>query len=312
MKTVKVRVPATSANLGPGFDVLGMALNLYNEFTFCLRTQSAGAGLCISKTGEGSEDIPSDERNLVYRAFKTVLTRTGGRVPPLEIGINNRIPLSRGLGSSATAIIGGILGANTLFGNPLSESEILILATQIEGHPDNVTPAFSGGITVTMGQAGAGFRYQKIDPPRDLIAIVLVPDYTLDTRAAREVLPEEVPFKDAVFNIGRVASLVAALTMNRVDLIAHTCADRMHEPYREHLVAGFKAVREAGLRAGALAVCLSGAGPSIIALVNRRRSDVGNIAGAMKQALAVNSSTDARALVLRPEPAGARVEVAGY
>ncbi|HHW44215.1 MAG TPA: homoserine kinase, partial [Desulfotomaculum sp.] len=234
---VRVQVPATTANMGPGFDCLGMALKLYNTVEM-VRT---GAGLSIEVHGEGAFDIARDESNVVYRAalrlFKQVNCDPGG----LRIRLINNIPVARGLGSSASAIVGGLIAANILAGSRLSHRELLSLAAAVEGHPDNVAPAMLGGIIISTLVEGE-VRYLKIDPPPGLKVAVAIPDFPLSTRSAREVLPQQVSMADAVFNLGRVALLVAAMQQGRLEFLSTAMEDRLHQPYRSTLVPGMKKV----------------------------------------------------------------------
>ena len=297
LKMVRVQVPATTANMGPGFDCLGMALKLYNTVEM-VRT---GAGLSIEVHGEGAFDIARDESNVVYRAalrlFKQVNCDPGG----LRIRLINNIPVARGLGSSASAIVGGLIAANILAGSRLSHRELLSLAAAVEGHPDNVAPAMLGGIIISTLVEGE-VRYLKIDPPPGLKVAVAIPDFPLSTRSAREVLPQQVSMADAVFNLGRVALLVAAMQQGRLEFLSTAMEDRLHQPYRSTLVPGMKKVLAAARLAGARGVCLSGAGPTLIAFAD---SNLELIARVMKDTF-LESGIKARALVLEPSPVGAR------
>ncbi|MDK2888877.1 MAG: homoserine kinase [Thermoanaerobacter sp.] len=294
---VRVQVPATTANLGPGFDCLGMALKFYN----IIEMAQVSSGLSIEVHGEGVQDITRDESNIVYRAAMHLFKQVGFVPAGLRIRLLNNIPVARGLGSSASAIVGGLVAANVLSGNKLSPRELLTMASQLEGHPDNVAPALLGGVIISAIVEGE-VRYVKIDPPPGLKVVVVIPDFQLSTRAAREVLPQHVSLGDAVFNLGRAALLVAALQQGRLDLLATAMEDRLHQPYRASLVPGMKKVLAAARLAGARGVCLSGAGPSIIALAD---SNMELIARVMKDTFR-ESGIPARALVLEPSSIGAR------
>ncbi len=294
---VRVQVPATTANLGPGFDCLGMALKFYN----IVEMVRLASGLVIEVHGEGVQDIARDESNVVYRAAMYLFKQVGFDPGGLRIRLINNIPVARGLGSSASAIVGGLVAANILSGNRLSYRELLTMASQLEGHPDNVAPALLGGIVISTMVEGE-VRYVKIDPPAGLKAAVVIPDFHLTTRAAREVLPQHVSLTDAVFNLGRVALLVAALQQGKLDLLATAMEDRLHQPYRASLVPGMKKVLAAARLAGARGVCLSGAGPTLIAFAD---NNLELIARVMKDTLR-ESGIKARALVLEPSPVGAR------
>ena len=260
---ITVRVPATSANLGPGFDALGLALRLHNTLTIGLASSPE-----IEIEGEGEETLPRDPSHLAYRAAMAVVARaeeTPGTPPvrALRLTQRNAIPLGRGLGSSAAAIVGGAAAANALLGSPLDRQALLDLAAEMEGHPDNVAPALVGGLVVCTRTA-AGVRWMRLAPP-SLRVVIAVPDYAVSTEEARRRLPARVPFPDAVFNVTRTALLVAALTGGRPDLLDEATQDRLHQPYREHLVPGLNEVFQAARLAGAYGAALSGSGPAVIA-----------------------------------------------
>jgi homoserine kinase len=261
--TVTVRVPATSANLGPGFDALGLALRLHN--TLVIEPASSPE---IEIEGEGEQTLPRDASHLAYRAAVAVAARAEetGSAPTVQafrVKQHNTIPLARGMGSSAAAIVGGAVAANALLGYPLDQQALLDLATEMEGHPDNVAPALLGGLVVCTRTA-TGVRWMRLAPP-SLKVVLAVPDYPVSTEEARRRLPAHVPFTDAVFNITRTALLVAALTGGRPDLLDEATQDRLHQPYREHLVPGLNEVFSAARRAGAYGVALSGSGPAVLA-----------------------------------------------
>jgi homoserine kinase len=265
---ITVRVPATSGNLGPGFDVLGLALRLHNTLTL-ERAETAE----IEILGEGAATLPRDPSHLAYRAALAVAAQSGraGRAPEVRafrLRQHNRIPLARGLGSSAAAIVGGVVAANALLGKPLDPQALLDLATELEGHPDNVAPALLGGL-VACAKTSQGVRWLRLTPA-PLRIVAAVPDYPVSTEDARRLLPDRVPFADAVFNVGRTALLVGALAGGRTDLLSDATQDRLHQPYRERLVPGLRQVFAAALRAGAYGVMLSGSGPSVLALGDAR------------------------------------------
>jgi homoserine kinase len=260
---IRVRVPATSSNLGPGFDALGIALRLYNTLTL-----EASDRPEIDVRGEGQETLPRDPTHLAYQAAIAVVERIGTRGPSprpraFRLSQHNRIPLARGLGSSAAAILGGAAAANALLGGPLDSQALLDLATDMEGHPDNVAPALLSGM-VACARSADGVRWMKLSPP-PLAAVLAVPDFTVSTGEARRLLPSQVPFADAVFNVTHTALLVAALTGGRTDLLGEATQDRLHQPYRARLIPGLAEVFEAARRAGAHGVALSGSGPSVLA-----------------------------------------------
>ncbi|MDP2211304.1 MAG: homoserine kinase [Candidatus Aquicultor sp.] len=263
---VQAIVPATTANLGPGFDVLGLALNLYNTFTL----SEIESGLVVEASGNGAERLSKDENNLAYIAAKRLFDETGHSVGGLRIGIDMGVPLGRGLGSSSTAIVGGLAAANELCGGQLSRQDIFALATEIEGHPDNVGPAIFGGFTICYARQEA-VHAVSLKPSNNIKPVVLIPSSMLETKKARSVLPESVAMADAVFNIGRSSILVAALLEGRPDMLRDAMEDRLHQPYRAPLVPGMDLVIEALSSYSDIGVALSGAGPSILCLVARSK-----------------------------------------
>ncbi|MDR7870101.1 MAG: homoserine kinase [Tissierellaceae bacterium] len=256
---VEVKIPATSANLGPGFDSLGLALDLYNTFTF--EEKSNGVEI------HGFEAQYDYENNLVYASMLKTFESIGYSPKGISINADVKIPISRGLGSSASCILGGVLGANALAGNPLSNEEILKLATDIEGHPDNIAPALFGGLVTSIMDEGEVY-YNQMDIHNGLKFVAIVPDFTLSTKESREVLPSRINYKDGVFNTGRVALLLSALSNGKFDLLKHGFKDKLHQPYRGKLIQGFDIITSKCDELGALGVYLSGAGPTIMAIVN--------------------------------------------
>ena len=227
---VRIQVPATSASLGPGFDVLGVALDLYNYVYM-----EEMPGLDIKVCGEGKDQISCGEDNIVYRAAQAVYLRVGLEPSGFRIVLENNIPVARGLGSSAAAIAGGLVGANALLGNPLNLEELISMAVRLEGHPDNVVAAMVGGFIVAA-RCEETTCYKRLDPPKSLHFQVAVPDFTLLTEAARNVLPETVSLKDAVFNLSRTALLVAAIASGDLETMGRAMDDKLHQPYRMGLV----------------------------------------------------------------------------
>ena len=303
-RSVRVRVPATSANLGPGFDALGIACTLYNEMTLTLTHEP---GLHISARGEGAAYIPGDERNIVWKSIQYLLERAGraDEFQGARIRMSNRIPLSRGLGSSATAIVAGLTAANALIDSPFSRDDLLQLATDIEGHPDNVAPAIYGGFTVNTVTDGHVECFSFL-PRIFLRLVVMVPDFYLSTKSARQVLPSEVPMKDAVFNISHAAMMVAALARGSEKHLENAFADALHQNYRAPLIPGMFDVFAAAKKAGAYGAALSGAGPCLIAFVPEHRKCTEGVAAAMQDAFRAHE-IEARSLHLRLDTKGARV-----
>ncbi|MFF0743950.1 homoserine kinase [Streptomyces sp. NPDC004111] len=266
---VRVRVPATSANLGPGFDAFGLSLGLYDDVV----VRVADAGLHIDIAGEGAETLPRDERHLLVRALRTAFDVLGGQPRGLEIVCANRIPHGRGLGSSSAAICAGIMAARavTIGGDAkLDETALLELATEIEGHPDNVAACLLGGFTVAWMDGGAG-RAIRLDPSDSIVPVVFVPAKPVLTEAARGLLPRSVPHVDASLNAGRAALLVEALT-RRPELLMPATEDRLHQDYRTPAMPESLAL-VGRLRADGVPAVVSGAGPTVLALTDGSAAD---------------------------------------
>lgn len=297
--SVRVRVPATSANLGPGFDCLALALDLWNEVDLRL----APAGVHFSISGEGQAEIARDETNLIWRAAAQVFQQAGQPLPGLRIECRNAIPLGGGLGSSASAILAGMLGANALLGAPFTHRQVLDMAAEMEGHPDNAAAALLGGLVVVAAQ-DPGFIPVRVAAPLLEVAVV-VPDVSLPTKVARAVLPRQVPLADAVFNLGRVPLVVEALRTGNLELLAQVMDDRLHQPFRFKLIAGAEQAAAAARAAGAAAVALSGAGPALIAF-----GDAGRLVGALQQGFA-QAGVASRGWALAVSPVGASVQSIG-
>lgn len=298
---VRVKVPATSANLGPGFDSLGIALTMYNELELELYREEK---FDIESFGEGAEMLPTDGTNMIWGAVRRLLSRIGraGEYRGMKLRMYSRIPVSRGLGSSAAAIVGGLRAANEWLGHPLGKKELLGIAAELEGHPDNVAPAVYGGFSVSV-TCGGEPEIIAFLPDIPLKAVVAVPDFTLSTRLARSVLPDTIPRADGVFNVGRAALLVAAMARGKARYLKPALADRLHQPYRKSLIPGFDDVTEAAGKAGAAGCVLSGAGSSIIAFTLEKEAAVGD---AMVEAFRANG-IEARAIVLSIDREGAKV-----
>ncbi|MBP2634254.1 MAG: thrB 2 [Firmicutes bacterium] len=269
--TIKIRVPGTTANCGPGFDTVGIACTIYNDLELTLSDES---GISLNVTGEGAGFIPSDESNVVVKAIKMILTKTGYKAKGIKLSMVNNIPLARGLGSSAAAIVGGLVGANELTGGHFTKDDILNMATAIEGHPDNVAPAIFGGITVSIMDSGTA-NYLRFLPPQDFSMVAVIPEFNLSTKAARKVLPETVPYADAVFNVSRASLLIGALCTGELKLLSHALQDRLHQPYREKLIPGMAQVLAAARQTGALGATLSGAGPCLLAFATNDADEIG-------------------------------------
>lgn len=295
-----VHIPATTANLGSGFDCLGLALDLDNSIAV-----SDAAELQIDIEGEGAASLPRTAANRVVKAMQRVCDEIGKSLPPLHVAMVNRIPLARGLGSSSAAAVGGLVAANRVHGDPLTVEQLLALAVELEGHPDNVAPALYGGMCVVNQTDGKPLAV-KLDWPSVLQIVVYVPDAPLATARARAALPASVPREDAVFNVGRSALWVAAIANQRYDLIRLATQDRLHQPYRAPLVRGFDTILDAAMAAGALGAFLSGAGSSMAAIAE---GNAQAIAGAMQQA-AHAAGQPGCVLVLNGNRNGVRIEAA--
>ena len=302
---VRVRVPATSANLGPGFDSLGLALGLRDE----LEVRALGSpGVLVEVKGQGVGEVPDDETHLVVRALRLALDHVGASQTGLHLTCVNRIPHGRGLGSSAAAVVAGIFAARGLIGDPeaLDDAAALRIATELEGHPDNAAPAILGGATIAWTDTGAdGARAIRIAIDPGLTPVVLVPSTRLATSTARSVLPATVPHGDAAFQAGRAALLIEALT-RRPDLLLPATEDRLHQRYRAEVMSESLALVDA-LRARGVAAVVSGAGPTVLALA---RAAGGGSSDADEAVRAVFGGVMGGWQVLRPgvDDGGARVD----
>ena len=298
-KSVRVKVPGTTANCGPGFDTIGIACNIYNELELTLKKDGP---LVIEVTGEGAENIPCDGRNIVWRSIQHLLRKAKLDYKGAYIKMDNQVPLSRGLGSSATAIVAGLMAANEVIGRRFSRKDILCMATEIEGHPDNVAPAIFGGVTVSVVHNGRPESLSFL-PQIKMDLVVAVPEFSLSTKAARSVLPTEVSMKDAVFNVSRASLLTAALCSGKKRFLQHAFEDALHQPYRASLIPGMYDVFKAAKEAGALGAAMSGAGPCLIAFSLQNSEAVGQ---AMVEAFS-RHDVKARYMVLSIDKKGAQI-----
>lgn len=299
--TAAIIVPATTANLGAGFDCIGAALTLYNEFEFTRLPD--GEPLQITATGLEADRVLCDESNLAYRSFVKLYEQINQPVPPVQIAIDLNVPLARGLGSSATAIVGGLLGANVLAGSPLSKAAVMKLAIAIEGHPDNVVPALIGGCQLAAS-ADLDWAICAIDWHLEIVPIVAIPNFELSTAEARSVLPQTYSRADAIFNMAHFGLLLRGLQTHRADWLKVALQDRIHQPYRKVLIHGYDAIEQAALQAGAYGLVISGAGPTLLALAAGDRAS--HVAAAMRdawQAIGVESQVQ----ILAIDPQGARI-----
>ena len=294
---MRLLVPATTTNFGAGFDTFGLALNLYNTFEF-----EESDTFHVEIEGEG-RDLPRDENNLVIKVYKKACEVFGVNSRPFRLRQINKVPTARGLGSSATAIVGGIEACVRFHSLDVDLEEKLRIAFEFEPHPDNLLPAFVGGFVICV-QNGE-LRFNRLEFPEDLILVFAVPDFELSTEEARRVIKREISLRDAIFNIQRASLFVSALLTGRYELFKTAVEDRLHQPYRSKLVKGFDRVLEAGYSAGAYAVFLSGAGPTVCAIVSEDLAD--GVGRAMKNAF-LKEGVQAEILLLRAESKGARWE----
>ncbi len=318
---VIVKIPATTANLGPGFDCLGLALNLYNYVSL-----EKSKAFKIDIIGEGKEDISREKCNIVYQCIQAVVKKayekkgfqerikkreegkkdlfTKEDFETLQITLTNNIPPARGLGSSSSALVGGALGANYLLGSPLSNREILRIITKIEGHPDNILPAFWGGLVVSTQLDDGEILWSKTTVNPLWRYVVVVPDFQLTTEKSRSVLPDKVPFSDAAFNLGRVSLVVEGFLKEDISLLGKVMDDRIHEPYRRDLVPGLKEILET-LRRERFPAALSGAGPTVMAIVES--DEEGESLGRRIQEMFLKYEVASSVKVLLPNNSGAEV-----
>ncbi len=268
ISSITVTVPATTANLGPGFDCIGAALTLYNKFKF---TRLDEGGLIIDVTGAEAERVQTDESNLLYQAFVKLYQYIGQTPPSVKMEIQLGVPLARGLGSSATAIVGGLVGANQLAGAPLTQLQVMELAIAMEGHPDNVVPALLGGCRLAATSAD---NWAICDIPwnEDIVPVLAIPDFELSTSEARQVLPTQVSRADAIFNTAHLGLLLRGLQTGKGEWLSTALQDKLHQPYRQALIPGYDAVNAAAIKAGAYGMVISGAGPTLLALVDKLHS----------------------------------------
>ncbi len=266
------RIPASTTNLGPGFDVLGLALQLYSTVSL----EITGSSTEVVVSGVDVEKIPSTPEHIAFQAVESIFQRSGVQQPDgLKLTIANGIPAIRGLGGSVTAILGGLLTANVLCGNMFSLSEILNFSTAIEGHPDNVAASLYGGLVISVQEEEHIHTIQLVCDPA-LHVVLAIPEFTLSTQKARDILPKTVDFADAIYNISRSSLLVASIATGKLDMLPLAMKDKLHQPYRSTLIPGFNDVVEAATSAGALSIALSGAGPTIAAYCLNNMDQVGN------------------------------------
>jgi homoserine kinase len=298
--SVVVEVPASSANLGAGYDCLGVAIAMTNRIEVEVRVWSRGE-IDLTVDGEGRNELTEDRENRFVRGVEAALRMALGSLPDAvgwRIGMRNQIPLSRGLGSSAAATVGGVLAGNALAGEPLSTADMLRLATEIEGHPDNAAAVLLGGF-VASASTPAGVDAVRFDAPRELRAVLFVPDLRLSTKEMRRALPAKVPLADAVANLAAVAVGVAGLATGRFELLGRLTVDHLHEPYRAAAYPQLPVMVAAAREAGALGACLSGAGSTIIAFTDAAGRATAIEASLTKAAAAADLTGRVRTVELR-------------
>lgn len=300
---MRIRVPATTANLGCGYDTFGMAIGYYNY----IECEEAEA-LSINIIGQGARRLPRDGRNLVLRSAQALSDEAGYGPVKLAFTVHNNIPLSRGMGSSSSAIVGGLYSANHMLGSPLDHQAILDLAVRIEGHPDNVTPALLGGFTINAREGGLYTR--RILVPAGLKTVLAVPSFTVSTKKARAIMPQKVSLADAIFNLSHAACLTAALAAGDLSGFGLMLRDRLHQPYRAALIPGAEQVMEAANAAGALGCAISGSGPTMIAFYQGDNLCGRNIGLAMKRAFSAHH-VEAWIMRLPPDNSGTRTQDPG-
>jgi homoserine kinase len=299
-----VRVPATSANLGPGFDSLGLALDLWNEAEF-IPTNDRKISLTVE--GEGRDTLPTDANNAIVDAALQVYTLAGKSYHGMQIRCTNRVPLGSGLGSSSAALLTGMLGANAILGEPFSRDEILKLAIETEGHPDNVAPAMLGGLVASIIHEShvVSLRITLTDQRAPIHITVVFPDFDFPTKQARAILPRQIELKDAIYNLSRAVIITEAFRQGDLNMLHEAMSDKLHQPYRLPLIPGAQVAMDAAKGAGASAVALSGAGPSLIAFSSKPDPAVGE---AMKRAFEA-AGLQARVFQLKMSDHGAEVHI---
>ena len=303
MTLVRVKAPATTANMGPGYDCLGMALDVWN--TIEVEVLDSGEPV-VEVTGEGAGELGTGRDNLVYRSMEFLFQDAGQEMPLVRIRCDNAIPLARGMGSSAAAIAGGLVAANAICSQDYTPNDLLEMAATIEGHPDNVAAAVLGGMQLVISdktEEGSRLYAVSINVPPELRAVVFVPQVRIATEDARAVLPEKITVADAVHNMGRIGLLVASMPTNHPEYLAIATQDLLHQPYRQPLFPAMKVIFKAALDAGALGVFLSGSGSTVLALTQGREMTVAyEMAEAARQA-----SVEGNVSVTQPTVRGAHL-----
>lgn len=262
---VRMKVPASVSNLGPGFDILGAAIDLYNIIEIGI-----DSSFKIEVEGRDADKIPLNEKNICWQAMKIVFKKVGFSEEKVYLRMNNSIPVGKGLGSSAAARVGGIIGANLLLGGPLSENEIIEIAISLEGHPDNVIPCIKGGMNLIFKDDK--FCWQPLPWPIQWGFVICVPEIEVSTDEARKILPTQISLEDGIFNLSRIGLLILAIYEKKKELLSIATQDRFHQQYREKFIPGFKKIKEKAMKNKALGVVISGSGSTIIAIFDKKET----------------------------------------
>lgn len=308
----QIKVPASTSNMGPGFDSLGLALNIFNYYTF----DTEAPELEEAKTAEdpnpliysssySPNDIPYSKENLCYRAFQYIFRKEGKIAAPIKINFDAEVPFTGGFGSSSTAILAGVMAANHILGEPYGEQELLKLGSQLDGHPDNITPSLLGGFVVCT-YANREHNYVQLPWNDDLSFVAITPDFKTPTAKARSVLPAQVNYEDAVFNIGFSSLLVAAVAAKDTETLKKAFKDRLHQKHRARIVPGMQYVLDTGIEAGAVGTMLSGAGSTLLAVVDDKET-AKTVALAMQAAWLQSGGIKAEYRFLKAENSGAEL-----
>lgn len=298
-RKLSIKVPATSANMGPGFDCLGIALDIWNKVSVMDSDDSESRVLVI---GNGESELSYGTDNLVFQGFSRLFNVIGRQIPNVIIECENKIPLSRGMGSSSAALVGGLYAANTYAERPLNDSELLKLAADMEGHPDNVSPALLGGMQIGIYDDGA-LVTAGVPIPENLSAVLFVPNVPMPTKEARDILKSHVDRSDAVYNIGRAAMMVQAMITGRLDYLRYATQDKLHQPDRQKVFFPMNNIIRAAMACGALGAFLSGSGSTILAFCTERQYTIGyEMADA-----GVKSGLDGEVIITRPTYLGAHI-----
>ncbi|WP_312643047.1 homoserine kinase [Hydrogenoanaerobacterium sp.] len=293
---IKVQIPATSANIGAGFDSLGLAVSMYNYVNLEEHDR-------VEIVAQDGVKIPTDESNLVYKCVKYIYDLCDKPLQGVRIEQVNNIPMARGLGSSSACIVGGLVGANAMLGNPLRTSDLVNIAATMEGHPDNSTPALLGGLVTAVLENGKVY-YVKQEIAEDLRFVTIIPDFELKTKFAREALPKEIPHKDGVFNLSRAALMSVSLYSRNYQNLRIAADDRLHQPYRLSLINGAHDVLEMSYKHGAYASYISGAGSTLMSIISSGNFE---FEGIVREFLEQNGFTGWKVNVLSIDNVGARI-----